>query len=455
LKISIVILKLGAVVAQIERISMKSKKLIPVTIIVGLVLFFTPVYSAELDTFLREKIDHFNIQPIKILPQNSNRSLINLGKLLFAEKKLSGNRRISCQTCHDPKSGTSDTFPMSQSEDSKGILRRNAPSLFNVGLPGKDFMFWDGRVHLNSKTKIFSTPEESLNGENPQASYITSVLSSALATQALFPLVTTNEMMGAKGENEIANAENRLEAWDRIINRLKNEYPTGIDTTSYIELFSRAYPDTAADKINIGHVGEAIAAFQSEEFQSTGSPFDRYLRGDNSAMTQAQKKGFAVFMGRGHCVNCHVGGELGKGNLFASVATPQWGAAPLSLDKGRAEIINDSKRDFFYKVPSLLNLSLTAPYMHNGAYQTIREVVEHYNHISENLNNFKVSDDRQSKIPVPVQVANHPLTLDDIWLSSQSGLIPKLRNRLRLTRNERNNLEIFLKEALTDAKWNK
>lgn len=420
-----------------------------------LLMITTPAFADLIDHHLRNRLDSHNVRPIKRVAENPNRPLVELGKILFAEKKLSGNRRISCQTCHDPKAGTSDTFPMSQTEDNKGILRRNAQSLFNVGQPTRAFMFWDGRVHLDPKSHVFTTPELSLNGDNPKAKEITTVLTSALSAQALFPLVTSNEMMGNKGENEIADAEDRLKAWDRIIERIKKENPTELRTTTYAELFLKAYPETELDKINIGHVGEAIAHFQREEFQSTGSPFHQYLRGDNNAMTSGQKRGLAVFLGRGHCINCHLGGELGKGDLFASAAAPQWGAHPFALDLGRAEITNDQKRNFFFKVPSLLNLKLTAPYMHNGAFQTIREVIEHYNHLDDTLKDFTVSAERRSKIPVPVSVANHPLILDDIWLSSQSGITPELKNRLRLSEGEKDDLEIFLKEALTDPKWKK
>ncbi len=415
----------------------------------------TPAIAGLIDHHLRNRLDFYNVRALKRVPENPNRALVELGHFLFEEKKISGNKRISCQTCHDPKMGTSDKFPMSQTENNKGILRRNAQSIFNIGQPTRAFMFWDGRVHLDSANKIFTTPEVALNGENPKAIEITTVLTSALAAQALFPLVTDNEMMGNKGENEIADADGRLEAWDRIIERIKKENPTGINTTTYAELFSRAYPETTLDKINIGHVGEAIAAFQREEFQSTGSPFHQYLRGDNKAMTGEQKRGLAVFLGRGHCINCHLGGELGRGDLFASAAVPQWGAIPFTLDKGQAEVINDQKRNFFYKVPSLVNLKLTAPYMHNGAFQTIREVIEHYNHLDDTLKEFSVSAERRAQIPVPVTVANHPLILDDIWLSSQSGITPELKNRLRLSDEEKDDLETFLKEALTDPRWGK
>lgn len=399
--------------------------------------------KSAIDHLLRNRIDFYNIRPLKTLSPNSNRALVELGQRLFADVNLSGNRKMSCQTCHNPKTGTSDARPMSQSENGKGILRRNAPALFNAGQGVKSFMFWDGRVHYDFKNKIFSTPEPALNGANPKALEITSVMTSALSAQAIFPLVAHNEMLGEKGQNEIADAKDNLEAWDRLVARLK----------VYRPLFQKAYPETPFEKINIGHIGESIAAFEKEAFQSTESPFQRYLKGDNSAMTPDQKRGFFIFLGSGKCIRCHQGSELGNNNSFASVGVPQWGEAPLQLDMGRGAVVKQSARNFFFRVPSLLNISLTAPYMHNGAFQTLREVINHYDHISGSLNDFEVSNQRQSTIPVDVEIAKNPQTLDEIWLSSQSGLSPVLKNRLLLTKPEKDFLEVFLKEALTDLNW--
>lgn len=411
-----------------------------------LVLFLSVKSSAdELDHLLRNRIEFHNIRALKKIPANPNRPLVELGRLLFSDKNLSGNRRMSCQTCHNPATATTDGFPMSQTENGKGILARNSPALFNVGLPTRHNMFWDGRVHFDPKKRIFMTPEPALNGESPARSDITSVMTSALAAQAIFPLVSSTEMKGLEGENEIANAKTDTEAWDKIIERLKSE--------NYSNLFLNAYPELTEDKINIGHVGEAIAAFQREEFQATDSPFQRYLRGNNRAMTTDQKRGLAVFLGRGKCIECHTGSELGKGDLFASVATPQWGAAPFVLDKGQGAVLQDPKRNFFYKTPSLINVKLTAPYMHNGAFQTLGQVIDHYDHVSANLVGFKISTERQQQIPVKVSVANQQLVLDEIWLSSQSGLFPELKNKLRLLPREKKLLEIFLSEALTDPGW--
>lgn len=308
-------------------------------------------------------------------------------------------------------------------------------------------MFLDGRVSYDPVKKTFQTPEFSLNGENPKASAIASAMSSALSAQALFPLVARDEMQGRKGENEIADAKDNLEAWEKIVSRLKK--------VEYKKLFLEAYPDTPLEKINIGHVAEAIGAFEREEFQAMSSPFQRYLQGDNDAMTSDQKRGFFIFMGSGKCINCHNGGDLGDNSNFASVGAPQWGAVPLRLDLGRAEVTKNSRQNFFFRIPGLINVGLTAPYMHNGAFINLSEVIQHYNHISGSLNDFEVSNERRSKIPVEVSIEKNPAKIDDIWLSSQTPDTPKLKNRLLLTGIEQNYLAIFLKEALTDPIWKK
>lgn len=408
-------------------------------------IFDKGVDKGVIDVALRNRIKFYNLVPLPAVAPHPNRSLVELGKQLFSDTILSGNHRVSCLSCHTKEGASSDALPMSRSEDNRGILRRNTPSLFNAGVANKSFMFLDGRVHFDSNKKVFTTPEAALNGENPSAKHITAVMSSSLAAQALFPLVAHDEMLGRKGENEIADAKNNLEAWERIVMRLKNSH--------YSKLLQQAYPETPLQAINIGHVAEAIAAFEREKFQAMNSPFQRYLKGDNGAMSGDQKRGFFIFMGSGKCINCHNGGDLGDNKSFASVSAPQWGAAPLKLDFGRAEVTRNKGQNFFFRVPGLINVAITAPYMHNGSFQTLREVIKHYDHLSGSLNDFEVSSERQSKIPVEVGVEKNPAMLDDIWLSSQTPNTPKLKNRLLLTKPEKDFLEIFLKEALTDPGW--
>lgn len=416
----------------------------------SLLFFHPPAFSDEkhlIDKALRNRIKFYNIRPLPVVAKNENSALVELGRKLFSDTLLSGNQRVSCQTCHTVEGATSDALPMSKSEDGKGILRRNTPALFNSGLPNRTNMFLDGRVHFDPKTKIFKTPEESLNGQGPKAGHITAVMSSSLAAQALFPLVAHDEMLGRKGENEIADAKNNLEAWERIVLRLNK--------SQYAKLFQKAYPTTLNEKINIGHVGEAIAAFEKDEFQAMNTPFQRYLRGDNDAMSHDQKRGFFIFMGSGKCINCHRGGDLGDNSLFASVGSPQWSATPFKRDIGRAEVSQNPLQHFFFRVPSLINVALTAPYMHNGSFETLKEVIKHYNHVSGSLNDFDLSNERRSKIPVDVSIEKNPAFLDDIWLSSQTAITPELKNRLLLTGVEQRYLEIFLREALTDPQWTK
>lgn len=407
--------------------------------------FNSLTFASPIDTALKHQIEKFNLRPTPILKPNPNKAQVELGEKLFNETKLSGNNRVSCSSCHTVNGVTSDSLPMSRTENNRGILRRNTPALFNLGLPETENMFLDGRVHFDSKKKIFTTPEPDLNGASPKAHLITKALSSALSAQALFPLLAHNEMLGLPGENEIANAPNRVEAWRLIVARLKSP--------EYSKLFQQAYPTIPREKITIGHVAEAIGAFEKEKFIAINSPFERYLRGDKKAMTPDQKRGLFLFMGSGKCINCHNGPGLGNNKLFASIAAPQWGEAPLKLDTGRAEVTKKPAHNFFFKVPALTNVALTAPYMHNGSFQTLREIIEHYNHISGSLNDFEVSNDRRGKIPVEVAIEKNPAKIDDIWLSSQSGLTPKLQNRLFLTPPEKHYLEIFLREAMSDPAW--
>ncbi len=149
------------------------------------------VNSETLDEAVREKLKFFDIKPYLKLPLDSSdsaRAKFTLGRRLFLDTNLSGNRNISCLSCHDPMKGLSDNLSLSQTEDGKGVLKRNSISLFNVGDPFNTNMFWDGRVQFNPQSKTFSTPEESLNGTKPMASEIAGVLTSALSAQTLFPL---------------------------------------------------------------------------------------------------------------------------------------------------------------------------------------------------------------------------------------------------------------------------
>lgn len=410
----------------------------------GFICIFLSVESsaATMDEYLRQKIVFFGLTTISPLPKNPNTAQVDLGRRLFMDVNLSGNKNISCKTCHNPMAGTSDALPLSRTEDSKGILRRNSQTLFN--LSEHSFMFWDGRVHYDKNSKTLTTPEKNL----PKA--IADVMTSALSAQAIFPIVSKEEMKGARGENEIADAKNNIEAWSRVVDRLIKEESTNPRHKSYAELFKQSYPQTKIEDINIGHVGEAIGAFEKEQFQSYGAPYFRYIEGDLTALTEQEKRGFAVFVDRGKCIACHQGAELGNNTFFTSVATPQWGATPLKVDYGRAEVSNEDFRKYFFRTPSLINVALSAPYMHNGAFVNLREVINHYSNVRNSLKNYTIPKNVELSMPVPVGVINGPLELNEIWNSIQA---PFLRQGLNLSESEIADLEAFLTNALTDPKW--
>jgi cytochrome c peroxidase len=313
--------------------------------------------------------------------------------------------------------------------------------LFNSGDPKNEFMFWDGRVHYSTVKKVFTTPERAFNGENPAAVEITSVMQSALSAQSLFPIVNSDEMKGRPGDNEIANAKTDLAAWELIVKRL-----TGVSGLKYNDLFKRAYPDV--QKVNIGHVGEAMGTFMREAFQSNGSPFNRYAAGDASALNAQQKRGLRVFM-TSNCIACHSGPTLGNNAFFTSVGVPFYGAKPFVQDRGRAEVTNEKLRTYFFKTPSLINVKLTAPYMHNGAFKTLRDVINHYSDINISITSFDISK-RRAEFPVEVEVLNSPDDTSALWDSIQARF---LKVGLNLTSENKDDLEAFLKDGLTDPKW--
>lgn len=412
--------------------------------IVALGLISTSAHADPLDDFLYDKMKVFGIVKYELPPVNTtpdHQARVELGRKLFMDPNLSGNKNISCLTCHNPMKGLGDGLALSQTEDGKGVLRRNANSLYNVGDHQNSFMFWDGRVQYSPIKKYFTTPEPALNGPVPAAAEITTVLKSALSAQALFPLLSHEEMRGRVGDNEIANAKSNLEAWDLIVKRITSD-----KNNKYVELFKRAYPD--AQKINIGHVGEAMGVFMRESFQSNGSPFHRYAAGDVKAMTTQQKRGFQVFM-TSNCIACHSGNLLGNNGFFASVGVPTFGAKPFAADRGRGEITDQDFRNFFFKTPSLINVGLSAPYMHNGAFKTLREVINHYNNVENSLATFDISK-RRTEFPVEVELLNSPGDIKAIWDSVQAGF---LQSGLELGTRSLDDLEAFLKEGLTDPKW--
>lgn len=263
---------------------------------------------------------------------------IALGRLLFFDPILSATKDVACATCHHPSFGWADgrATPLGVnaigigparrrvSEDEFPLVKRNAPTVLNVGFngialdgkldPGTAPMFWDSRVH-------------------------------SLEAQALVPIRAAEEMRGN------ACAENV--AVDEAVRRVR-------DIAKYRELFARAFGGENA--VNAANLAKAIAAFE-RSLVTADAPFDRYARGDQNSLTDLQKKGLKAFESAG-CALCHNGPMLSDYKLHF-IATP-----------GQKEA-----RDF--RTPSLRNLKHTAPYMHNGSLATIADVLTFYDRLMD------------------------------------------------------------------------
>ncbi len=324
---------------------------------------------------------------------------IALGQALFFDKILSGNRNISCATCHHPAAGTGDALSLSVGEGGVGqapnrqlgtgaLIPRNAPHLWNLGR--QRFMFWDGRVERQPGGD-FNTPEPALNGPTPAAPEIVAALPTALSAQALFPPTSREEMRGQPGDNELADANDNLEIWRLLMVRLvgaDNGTVGGI--AQYRQMFQAAFPGVSQiDDFNFGHAGAAIAAFTETAFGLADSPYDEYLRGDAAALSDDAKRGAILYFGRADCARCHGGSRLSD-NRFHAIGVPQVGPgrdAPLE-DLGRSSVTNDPNDVYKFKTPHLRNTALNGPWMHDGAYTTLENAVRHYINPTQSLANY-------------------------------------------------------------------
>lgn len=235
---------------------------------------------------------------------------VALGKMLFFDKIMSGNKNISCATCHSPLISSADNLSLGVGEGGRfnGVLRttgentsssiqrriaRQAPALFNLGAEEFIRMNWGGIHESIDGVLVFPGVQE-----NP------GTLDNVLAAQALFPIVNLVEMVGTFGENDVANlvvpGTGRFSPlWNKYLERLKA-------IPEYVTLFNAAYPDLAGGAPwTIAHYANAVAAFEAVAFRSDNSPFDRYLLGKTSTLSTNQKKGVDLFYGKANCGSCH------------------------------------------------------------------------------------------------------------------------------------------------------
>lgn len=398
------------------------------------------------DALLRQQIAGWGVIPIMPMPAQDP-ALVALGRALFFDKELSGNRDISCATCHHPSTALGDglSLPIGTGGKGHGPARtpapgrervpRNAPSLLNSGL-GTVYMFWDGRL-LGAGPNGFG---------NDTGIDLPPGVSDPLVAQAMLPVLDRLEMRGEPGDVDVFGRPNELAeigddepeaVWEAIMQRL-------MAIPEYVSLFAAAFPGRSPISFRFYDAARALAAFQMETFTKARAPFDRFIEGDDGALTAEQKRGAALFFGRAQCGSCH-GGPLLGGQGFANVGVPQIGPGGRReppLDLGRAEIVDHDHLRFVFRIPPLRNVELTAPYMHNGAYPTLEAVVEHYSDVLVAATSYDTSQIDPA--------LRHMAHLDDVTVDRVlTNLDPRLRQRLNFTDEEKRDLVAFLK-SLTD-----
>lgn len=278
----------------------------------------------------------FNM-PNKELPVNS----AQLGEILFNDKLLSGDKTVSCASCHKPEFAFADTMPFS--EGVNGYLTgRNTPTA--MYLDRNSVLFWDGRA-------------------------------GSLEQQASGPITNPHEMNLA-----IKEAIGRLNA---------NMY--------YVASFKKIYGRLADSALLV----RAIADFE-RTLTYYDAPYDRFLKGDDNAMSASATRGFDLFHRKNSCGNsaCH------NGDAFSSDSLVNIGIFSEG-DKGVFGLTHNPADIGKFKTPTLRNIALTAPYMHNGQHKTLREVIEYYN----DMKNFPFDGNTHPDVK---EQRDHPLNEQEI-----------------------------------------
>ncbi len=406
-----------------------------------------PSAGSDLDTQVRDALTQADVTPLSPLPAQDP-ALVRLGRALMFDKVLSGNRDISCATCHNPVFATSDRLSLSIGTGGAGaagsrvlsaapqFTPRNSQDLFNRGYAGFRSMFWDGRV------------SQADNGDfhTPAGARLPAGLSGALAAQAMIPVTTRLEMRGQVGDVDRFGAPNELAQfgddeepaiWGGLMNRL-------LAIPEYVSLFQAAYPAIAPPDLGFQQAANAIAAFEVEAFTSVASPFDRYVRGDAAALGEPEKRGAILFFGKAGCGSCHLGPHL-TDQQFHGIGVPQVGPGMVPdepQDRGLARVTASQPDQFQFRTPPLRNVELTGPWMHDGAYTTLEAVVRHYLNTDSALRSYDASQLRED---LRASHLSDPATIEALAASTD----PLVQAPLTLSDGEVADIIMFLR-SLTD-----
>lgn len=295
-----------------------------------------------------------------------------LGKLLFFDPLLSGNNKSSCASCHDPSKAFTDGYMKALDFDKTASLTRNTPTLLNVAY--QKAFFYDGRAYQ--------------------------------LEQQIFDVVHNKTEMRS--------------TFQEVIEKLDKN-------TSYKQLFLQAFKGTPDSNITSYSIQKAIMEYE-KTLVSMNSRFDQYLHGDKKKLNAHEINGYNLFAGKALCGSCHFL------PLFNGTVPPSYNDSEYEVigvpadtsnqllddDKGRNAVTSLNEHLHAFKTPTVRNIALTAPYMHNGIYTNLEQVVEFYH--------------KGGGAGLKLVVPNQTLPFDSLQLSA----------------NEKSDIILFLK-TLTDT----
>lgn len=256
-------------------------------------------------------------RPSKIAYADTNKyskAREQLGKMLFFDPRLSSSNMISCATCHNPSFAWGDGLAKGVGHGHKQ-LDRKTPTILNLAWTEK--LMWDGRFNF-------------------------------LEDQALGPISNEAEM------------NMKMDGPDGLVVKIES-------IKGYKELFAKAYP---GEQITPEVIAKALAVYERGVI-SGKAPFDRWIDGDEKAISAEAKRGFEVYNGKGNCAACHSGWTFSDGS-FQDIGIPD-------DDIGRGKYLKMTSQQHAFKTPGLRNITMRAPYFHNGSASSLEAVIDFYN----------------------------------------------------------------------------
>ncbi len=374
---------------------------------------------------------------------------VELGRMLFFDPILSGNREVSCATCHHPDlftgdgralpigSGGTGLGPDRVTGSAKEFVARNSPDLFNRAQPEIHTMFWDLRIEAGPDHVIIS----------PAGGLLPKGARTMFAAQAMFPVIARQEMRGERSEkdNEIGEIfdSQPTEIWAGLMARL-------VAIEEYRRLFKLAFPEVPEQSLTFREAALALADFQSSAFDLVDSPWDEFMsqkptsRWDSLTFSDAPippgaMHGAQLFFGEAGCSKCH-SGAMFTDQRPHNIAVPQLGPgkAPFKpFDVGFQAVSGSPADAFKFRTPPLRNVARTGPYMHNGAFATLGEAIRHHINPEESWDNWDTSH-----LPEALQsTARRDIeTRTRVFATAESAEPSR-----RLTSEELQNIELFLR----------